>query len=320
LLLRMVRPLGDDDAPVLRVAGTYTLLRSTERTPTAVNAMTTCVRRDVQLTPRATVGLDAMLEQEGRRRVGMELYYTGRQTLEDNPVRPTSRPYLVVGLLVEQTFRTAVGSARVFVNGENFTNVRQTRFNPMLLPSRGRGGRWSTDAWTEVTGAALNAGVRLSFSSLPAVPSRRSSLARARRRVAPGTNAGWTNYLPDMKVLGRISLIVGFLALQLTSLAGGPGCTLPIGESEATGSGASGMRGMVMIPTPESEAPDSPREHAPAPVQACTTMAPCVFASAAAFDDSPMTLIHVPRSMIVTVGEAAPADAILAPETPPPQA
>jgi len=83
---------------------------------------------------------------------------------DDAPVlRPTSRPYLVVGLLVEQTFRTAVGSARVFVNGENLTNVRQTRFNPLLLPSRGRGGRWSTDAWTEVTGATLNAGVRLGF-------------------------------------------------------------------------------------------------------------------------------------------------------------
>ena len=51
----------------------------------------------------------------------------------------------------------------LFVNGENLTNVRQTRYDPLLLPARGAGGRWTTDAWTETAGATVNAGVRFTF-------------------------------------------------------------------------------------------------------------------------------------------------------------
>ena len=40
-----------------------------------------------------------MWEDEGRTRVGLELYYTGHQRLEVNPYRAISRPYLIVGLL-----------------------------------------------------------------------------------------------------------------------------------------------------------------------------------------------------------------------------
>jgi hypothetical protein len=74
----------------------------------------------------------------GARRRG--LCYTGRQALEDNPFRSWSRPYLIVGALVERH----VGQARLFVNFENLTNVRQTRWDPLVLPACGRGGRWTT--------------------------------------------------------------------------------------------------------------------------------------------------------------------------------
>ena len=144
-----------------------------------------------------------------------------------------------------------------------------------------------------------------------------SQSTTVRRRIANGTNVGYTDYLQTMKALGRLSLIVGFLALQLTSLAGGPGCALPMGESTATGSD---MRAMTMDRTPDTDAPESPRPHAPAPAQACTTMAPCVYASAAAFVDSPVTLMRAPRRVIVPVRDAAPADVVVAPETPPPRA
>ncbi len=123
-----------------------------------------------------------------------------------------------------------------------------------------------------------------------------------------------------MKVLGQLSLIVGFLALQLASLAGGPGCTIPMTADAGEGSGASEMRGMLMVPTSQSDASDTPRQPVPAPVRACTTLAPCVFASAAVFVDTPVTLIQVPRRIIVTVPEAAPADVVVAPDTPPPRA
>jgi iron complex outermembrane receptor protein len=115
----------------------------------------------VPLTPRHAAGVVAAVEQEGRGRVGLELYYTGRQSLADNPYRRASRPYLVAGLLGERAFATRAGAARVFVNLENLTGVRQTRFDPLVLPARGPGGRWTTDAWTDLAGFTMNAGVRL---------------------------------------------------------------------------------------------------------------------------------------------------------------
>lgn len=60
----------------------------------------------------------------------------------------------------------------VFLNCENLTSVRQSKVDPMLLPSRGRAGRCSTDAWTEVTGATVSAGVRLGFWEVRGVASR----------------------------------------------------------------------------------------------------------------------------------------------------
>jgi outer membrane receptor for ferrienterochelin and colicins len=140
----------------LGVLGTYVYLRSTEEDPE------NGARREVPLTPRHSAGLDLIWEADERGRVGLEFFYTGRQSLDDNPYRAESRPYLLVGVLGE--WRLAwLGGARLFVNGENLTGVRQTRFDPLVLPARGAGGRWTTDAWTELSGATVNAGVRLRF-------------------------------------------------------------------------------------------------------------------------------------------------------------
>ena len=167
-LARLVHPLGEElpggeEAPSLRITGTYTYRRSRECDPDRASAGAACARREVPLTPRHAAGVVTTLEQEGMGRVGLEVYYTGRQTLENDPYRAESRPYVVVGLLGERAFATPAGVARLFVNLENLTNVRQTRFDPLLLPSRGQGGRWATDAWTELTGFTVNAGVRLGF-------------------------------------------------------------------------------------------------------------------------------------------------------------
>jgi outer membrane receptor for ferrienterochelin and colicins len=58
--------------------------------------------RDVPLTPRHSMGLVGMWERDDFGRVGVEVYYTGRQELEVNPFRSTSRPHTVVGVLVER--------------------------------------------------------------------------------------------------------------------------------------------------------------------------------------------------------------------------
>jgi outer membrane receptor for ferrienterochelin and colicins len=174
LLARLVYELGEArevegaggeehaEPPTLRITGSYTYLRSTECDPDAASGVG-CVGREVPLTPRHAAGLVASVEQHGRSRVGLEVYYTGRQELDDNPYRSESKPYVIVGLLGERAFRVKAGVARVFLNLENLTNVRQTRHDPLLLPARGSGGRWTTDAWTDLAGFTVNGGVRLGF-------------------------------------------------------------------------------------------------------------------------------------------------------------
>ncbi|MGH7678166.1 MAG: TonB-dependent receptor, partial [Gemmatimonadaceae bacterium] len=120
-------------------------------------------RYSAALSPRHTAGLVGSLEREAHSRLGVEVYYVGHQRLEDNPYRDESPDYLIVGLLGERQVATAWGRARFFLNAENLTNVRQTRFDPLVRPARGDGGRWTTDAWTELAGATVNGGVRLIF-------------------------------------------------------------------------------------------------------------------------------------------------------------
>jgi iron complex outermembrane receptor protein len=100
-----------------------------------------------------------MWEDEARGRVGLELYFTGRQRLEVNPYRAASEPYVILGILVEKR----VGPARAFLNAENLTDVRQTRWDSLLRPSRGVDGRWTVDAWAPLDGRVINGGIRVRF-------------------------------------------------------------------------------------------------------------------------------------------------------------
>jgi outer membrane receptor for ferrienterochelin and colicins len=133
------------------VTATYTYVRARE----TVDA----VEEDVPLTPRHSAGIVGMWEKEGVGRVGIEWYYTGRQALEENPYRSVSEPYTILGLLAEKQF----GRIRLFINGENLTGVRQTRWDPLLRPARAADGRWTVDAWASLEGRNINGGLRVRF-------------------------------------------------------------------------------------------------------------------------------------------------------------
>jgi iron complex outermembrane receptor protein len=144
------------------------LLATLRRQPFAVTATYTYVHAretvdgiemDVPQTPRHSAGVVGMWEKEDVGRVGIEWYYTGRQALEENPYRTVSEPYVIVGLLAEKQF----GSLRVFVNAENLTGVRQTRWDPLLRPSRAVDGRWTVDGWAPLEGRTINGGIRVGF-------------------------------------------------------------------------------------------------------------------------------------------------------------
>lgn len=135
------------------VTGSYVFVDANEPDPAGSG------RRWKPLTPRHTAGLVAMWEERGKGRLGLEVYYAGRQALEDNPWRTEGKPYVELGLLGE----VVVGNARLFLNAENILGVRQTRFDPLLRPSRAADGRWTVDAWAPTEGFVLNGGVRLKF-------------------------------------------------------------------------------------------------------------------------------------------------------------
>lgn len=135
------------------VTGSYVYVDASEPNPEGPG------RREIPLTPRHTAGMVAMWEKHGKGRVGLEAYYTGRQQLEQNPYRSESRPYLELGVLGEVIF----GDISLFLNLENLLNVRQTKYDPMVLPQRARDGRWTVDAWAPTDGFVANAGVRIKF-------------------------------------------------------------------------------------------------------------------------------------------------------------
>jgi outer membrane receptor for ferrienterochelin and colicins len=143
--------LGTIRLSPISITGSYTFVRARQTEATA--------RVDAPLTPVNSAGIVGMWESEEKGRVGVEIYYTGKQRLEDNPFRSESRPYVIVGFLVERK----LGPVRAFINAENITGVRQTRWDPLLRPTRATSGRWTVDAWAPLDGRVFNGGVRWHF-------------------------------------------------------------------------------------------------------------------------------------------------------------
>ena len=158
-LVNLIDPTRNSGAEILgtirrapfSLTGSYTYVRSRQSEGSE--------RVDTPLTPKHSAGVVGMLESEEKGRIGLEVYYTGKQRLEANPYRNESRPYVIVGLLVERR----VGRARVFLNAENITGVRQTRWDPLLRSTRAPSGRWTVDAWSPLEGRVFNGGVRWDF-------------------------------------------------------------------------------------------------------------------------------------------------------------
>jgi len=105
-------------------------------------------------------------EREHFGSIGLEALFTGRQTLTGtltpNPYRTMSPSFVMFGVLLERQ----VGPVTVFLNGENLTDRRLTRFQPLVLPAQAPDGRWTTDAWGPLDGRVISLGVRWRFGEL----------------------------------------------------------------------------------------------------------------------------------------------------------
>lgn len=136
-----------------KLTGSYLYLDATEDAPDLTG------RRDLSLTPRHSAGLVAMWERHGEGRVGFEAYYTGEQTLYDNPYLTETESYWHLGLLGE----IVVNNTSFFLNFENLLDIRQTDEHPLVRPNRAPSGAWTTDVWQNTDGLIINGGVRFRF-------------------------------------------------------------------------------------------------------------------------------------------------------------
>ena len=92
--------------------------------------------------------------------MGLEGTWYGVQSLDDNPFRTTSKPYLYVMAIAAKQF----GPIELVANFENLLNVRQTKYQPLVRPSPTVGGRWTTDVWAPLEGFMANVAVRYRWS------------------------------------------------------------------------------------------------------------------------------------------------------------
>lgn len=113
-------------------------------------------REPVPLLSRQRLGGDLMLEREGVYRVGIEGIYYGRQTLDDDPYRTHSKPYVYVMAIAMRQF----GPVEIVANFENLLDVRQTKHQPLVRPTPTVGGRWTTDVWAPLEGFMANVAIR----------------------------------------------------------------------------------------------------------------------------------------------------------------
>jgi iron complex outermembrane receptor protein len=106
------------------------------------------------LTPKHNVGLVLMYEPQEKWSIGYELYYTGNQFDELYKNKPT---YWMMGFMVMRNFERL----SVFINFENFTNVIQTNYEPLVLPPANN--PTFSDIWAPSDGFVFNGGIKISI-------------------------------------------------------------------------------------------------------------------------------------------------------------
>jgi outer membrane receptor for ferrienterochelin and colicins len=116
----------------------------------------TGIREEMPLLTRHRAGGDLMLEKPGVYRLGIEGIWYGRQSLDDNPYRSRSKPYLYTMAIAARQF----GGLEIVANFENLLNIRQSDTHPLVRSSRTGSGRWTTDVWAPLEGFMANVAVR----------------------------------------------------------------------------------------------------------------------------------------------------------------
>lgn len=104
------------------------------------------------LTPKSKLNSAILLEKEEDFKIGFEAYYTSSQFLSN---RFKTKPYWVLGIFGEKSF----GKFSLFINAENITDTRQSRFGQVVLGTH-RNPTFS-EIYTHTEGRVFNGGVKI---------------------------------------------------------------------------------------------------------------------------------------------------------------
>jgi len=106
------------------------------------------------LTPKSRINSALLFEKEGSYKTGFEAYYTSGQFLTDGF---RTRPFWVLGIFGEKSF----GKYSLFINAENITDTRQSRFSQVVFPPHQM--PTFAEIYTLTEGRIINGGIKLRF-------------------------------------------------------------------------------------------------------------------------------------------------------------
>ena len=118
----------------------------------SVNTHFNNVKTALPLTARHRLNNVLMYEVEEKWKLGLEAYYTSSQLLNDGS---TGKPYWVTGFMAEKFW----AKFSIFINFENFTDTRQTRFDTIYTGSIDN--PVFRDIYAPVDGFVINGGIKL---------------------------------------------------------------------------------------------------------------------------------------------------------------
>jgi iron complex outermembrane receptor protein len=93
-----------------------------------------------------------MYEKEEKLKIGLEAYYFSPQRLNDGS---TGKSYWIMGLMGEKLWE----HFSIFINFENFTNTRQSRFDTIFTGSVNN--PVFRDIYAPVEGFVVNGGIKI---------------------------------------------------------------------------------------------------------------------------------------------------------------
>jgi len=111
------------------------------------------VRSAIPLTARHRTGFVLMWEKHENFRMGYEAYFFGPQELESGRA---TRPYWVMGFMAEKTLWERLN---VFINFENFTDTRLSRWQAMYTGPR-QNPQFVRELWAPTDGRIVNGGIK----------------------------------------------------------------------------------------------------------------------------------------------------------------